>query len=365
MIEVFFLDGVPNNAYCSPSFTCCSIASGCQFFLRKSSPVALITIELTYDPQCDALTETLPNEVFSPETGNTTTNGTIYDLLNNARWSKTSVLAPGCVFRPASAEHVSQGLKVLVNRSCPFAIKAGGHNPIPGSNNIDGGVSVDVGLLNHTSLSADRTFVSLGSGVRWGQAYDTFVESEGILFPGGLCGQTGVGGVLLGGGESYLQPRVGWGVDSVLNYEIVLASGEIVNANQTSNKDLFRALKGGGSNFGIVTRADVSVVKQGDIWAGQIISPGIPQTLEATLQATTNFTAQNNLNPNVGAQVVITFSNGTATIISSIASTDGTVNPEVLQGFTAVQPQIANTVKTRSLSNVVHELDSNQADGYR
>jgi hypothetical protein len=319
-----------------------------------------VTIELTHNIQCSALSKALPNEVFSPDTPNNAT----YTLLNNARWSQTTILAPGCVFQPASADHISQGIKVLVAGSCRFAIKAGGHNPIPGANNINGGVSIDLGLLNQTALSTDRSFVSLGAGGRWGTAYDTFVE-DGILFPGGLCGTTGVGGVSIGGGESYLQPRVGWVVDNVLNYEIVLASGEIVNANQTSNSDLFKALKGGGSNFGIVTRADVAAFEQGNIWAGQIIVPALPQTVEATLLATTNFTTQNNVNPNLGAQIVFTYSNGSSVIIASIASTDGTVNPEALQGFTTLQPQIANTVGLRSLSAVVHELDANQHSGYR
>lgn len=248
--------------------------------------------------------------------------------------------------------------------SCQFAIKSGGRNPIPGANNINGGVSVDLGLLNQTVLSADRKFISLGAGARWGAAYDTFAD-DGILFPGGLCGTTGVGGVSVGGGESYLQPRVGWVVDNVLNYQVVLASGDIVNAKQTSNKDLFKALKGGGSNFGIVTRADIAAFEQGDIWAGQVIVPALTTTIEATLLATTNFTTQNNVNPNAGAQIVFICSNGSAVIISSIASTDGTVNPEALQGFTAVQPQIGNTVRLRSMSNVVHELDQNQDNGFR
>ena len=284
--------------------------------------------------------------------------------MNDNRWSKTAILIPACIFQPASAGHVSKGVRLLVANSCKFAIKAGGHNPIPGANNIDGGVSVDLGLLNSTILSADRRVVSLGAGGHWGAAYDTFA-SDGIIFPGGLCGGTGIGGVTIGGGESYLQPRVGWGVDSVLNYELVLASGEIVTANQNSHPDLYKALKGGGSNFGIVTQADVAAVKEPTIWAGQVILPGLPRTLEATLRATVNFTAQANVNPNVGAQIVVTFSNGVPTIIASIASTDNTVNAKALQGFTAIQPQIANTVHSRTLSDVVHELDMNQNSSYR
>ena len=310
--------------------------------------------------QCIALSRALPHEVFFSGTSRDNT----YFLLNNDRWSKSAILAPGCIFQPASADHVSKGIKVLIAGSCKFAVKAGGHSPIPGANNINGGVSVDLGLLNQTVPSADGTVVGLGAGGHWGAAYDAFAD-DGIIFPGGLCGGTGIGGVTLGGGESYLQSRVGWAVDNVVNYEIVLASGKIVNANQNTHSDLYKALKGGSSNFGIVTRADVAAVKQRDIWAGEVIVPGFPQTLEAALRATVDFTTENNANPNVGAQIVLTFSNGTAVIVFSIASTDGTVNPKELQGFTAVQPQIANTLKLRTLSDTVHELDQNQNSTYR
>lgn len=67
----------------------------------------------------------------------------------------------------------------------------------------------------------------------------------------------GVGGLLLGGGVGWTTPRTGFGCDSVVNYEVVLRNGQIVNANATSHSDLWRALKGGSSNFGIVTRFDL------------------------------------------------------------------------------------------------------------
>ena len=63
-------------------------------------------------------------------------------------------------------------------------------------------------------------------------------------------GDVGVGGLLLGGGVSFLSAQFGFACDNVLNYEVVLADGSIVNANATSNTDLFWALKGGGNQFG-------------------------------------------------------------------------------------------------------------------
>lgn len=67
-------------------------------------------------------------------------------------------------------------------------------------------------------------------------------------------GDVGVGGLLLGGGLSFMSGQYGLPCDHVVNYEVVLSSGQIVNANSNSNIDLFWALKGGGNQFGILIR---------------------------------------------------------------------------------------------------------------
>jgi hypothetical protein len=54
----------------------------------------------------------------------------------------------------------------------------------------------------------------------------------------------------------------------VVNYEVVLADGSVVEVNKTSYPDLFWALKGGSSNFGLVTRFDVETIKSPLVWAG-------------------------------------------------------------------------------------------------
>lgn len=58
----------------------------------------------------------------------------------------------------------------------------------------------------------------------------------------------------------------GWTCDNVLSYEVVLADGRIVTADSTSHKDLYWALRGGGSNFGIVTKFNFIVYEQAEVW---------------------------------------------------------------------------------------------------
>ncbi len=236
---------------------------------------------------------------------------------------------------------------------------------IPGANNIDGGVSIDLSAFNEVTVSPDKSFVRLGAGGSWSNAYET-LAGKGVMVPGGLCGGTGVGGVTLGGGESLFQPKVGWVADNVLNFEVVLASGAIVNANQTSYPDLFKALKGGSSNFGIVTHVDLKAFAFDQLWGGEIILPADPQVVSQTLVATTNFTAQNNINPNAGIQVgVIYLANGLGFVDIAIAATDGCENTEILQPFVELQPQIGNTVKKRSMIDLIDEIELLQPGGFR
>lgn len=103
---------------------------------------------------------------------------------------------------------------------------------------------------------ATTCLASVGTGARWGEAYSDLQEHE-VGVTGGRQSPVGVGGLTLGGGVGWTTPRTGFACDNVVNFEVVLASGGIVNANATCHSDLWRALKGGSSNFGIVARFDI------------------------------------------------------------------------------------------------------------
>jgi FAD/FMN-containing dehydrogenase len=139
-----------------------------------------------------------------------------------------------------------------------IAVRSGGHGSA-GANNIVNGVTIDLSNLNSTSYDPDANIAKIEPGGRWGNVYAD-LEKDGVTVPGGRDGGVGVGGFFLGGGESFFSGNQGFGCDSVVNFEVVLANGTIVNANSTANADLWLALRGGGSNFGIVTRFDVEAI---------------------------------------------------------------------------------------------------------
>ncbi|KAI4150904.1 MAG: hypothetical protein LQ340_003815 [Diploschistes diacapsis] len=275
-------------------------------------------------------------------------------------------LDPTCVFKPTSAQDVSKGVEALAVLNyagplCPFAIKAGGHHTVIGIANIHDGVTIDVAGLDEISLSADRSVISLGTGNRWINVSET-LDPMNLAVTGGRVSGIGVGGFLTGGGISYFSPSRGWACDNVKNFEIVLASGKIVDANASSNSDLFKALKGGGNNFGVVTRVDMETFQLGPYWGGGIYYA--QSEVQPLISAFTNFTTAA-----ADAKANVILSIGYAAQAGYYAFVDesylGAVqNPPVYSEFVSI-PQEFDTLRVDTLSDFTNELGENTPDGLR
>ncbi|KAL8339721.1 hypothetical protein RB601_006026 [Gaeumannomyces tritici] len=139
---------------------------------------------------------------------------------------------------------------------------------IRGANNIDGGGMLIVmpGLAT-LELSPDGKRVDLGPALKWGAVYKHLAQHN-LTAPGGRLSPVGVPGLLLGGGVSFIGNQVGWAADNVVEYEVVLASGDVVKVNKDASPDLFWALKGGSANFGIVTKFTVNTFPSTTVYAG-------------------------------------------------------------------------------------------------
>ncbi|KAF9773130.1 hypothetical protein IL306_009104, partial [Fusarium sp. DS 682] len=179
-----------------------------------------------------------------------------------------------------STGSVSTVMRMLSSLNVPFVVKSGGHTAFAGGSNVADGVTIDLRYLDNITVSADRRTVSIGPGNRWANVSEK-LDPLRLAVVGGRTADVGVGGLILGGGISYFSGLEGWACDNVRNFEVVVASGDIVNASPETNADLYWALRGGGgSNLGIVTRFDLASFEQGDLWSNSLIFPG---ALNATL----------------------------------------------------------------------------------
>ena len=136
--------------------------------------------------------------------------------------------------------------------------------------------------FQQVDISLDRAKTSVGPGNRWGDVYPK-LDAQGLAIPGGRNAKVGVGGLITGGGVSFFSGRVGFVCNNIINYELVLPFGKVVNVNASSSQDLFKALKGGSNNFGIVTRFDIQTFESGTFWGGTVLYPisTMPQQIAA------------------------------------------------------------------------------------
>ena len=168
------------------------------------------------------------------------------------------------------------------------------------------------------------------------------------------------------GGNSFFAAQHGFACDFVSNFEVVLASGRIVNANTRSNPQLFKALKGGGNNFGIVTRFDFKTFVQSQLWAGFIFYPY--QTAPIQLRALENFTRASGAGVDPYASVINAYifgRTGPQVVANQYTYTKPKAYPAILRPFTDIKPQISNSMRIARLTNITDEVGAGTPNGYR
>ena len=221
-----------------------------------------------------------------------------YTTTSNEYWSSTcAALKPSCIVYPTSPRDVSAILGVLgANFSAstdePFAVKSGGHNPNNYFSSVANGPLISTEQLDHVILNPETGVVRFGPGLRWDDLAKS-LDGSGWSVVGGRIGNVGVGGYMLGGGLSFMSQQYGWAANSVLEFELVVANGTVVTASETKNPDLFRALKGGGNNFGIVTSFTVQAYQQGDVYGGVMYFAHSKKNTAKLLKAVQDFVKYN------------------------------------------------------------------------
>jgi FAD/FMN-containing dehydrogenase len=256
-----------------------------------SVPLLELAMALSYHNEADKSTAATFVDQFAKDTSLAVLSPKdgLFQARQDSYWSRTAAInvEPKCIVQPKSAQQVSEALKALNQRAEQFAVRSGGHMPGAGSNNIAGGVTIDLGQMDWTRFDAASETVDIGPGSRWLSVY-TELQRHGRVVAGGRDGNVGVAGLLLGGGISYFTARHGFGCDNVIAYEVVLADGRIVTADAENHVDFFRALKGGCCNFGIVTNFRMRTFRCGKAWGGITFYPkeAAPQAITALVHFT-------------------------------------------------------------------------------
>ena len=167
-------------------------------------------------------------------------------------WNAMIDRRPGLILRCTSTQDVVAAVNVAREHGLPPAVRCGGHN-VAGKAMSDSGLTVDLSGLRDVTVDAERKLVHAGGGCLLGNV-DAATAARGLIVPAGIMSETGVAGLALGGGIGWFSRKHGLTCDNFVSLEVVLATGEVIEVNADSHPELFWALRGGGGNFGIVTR---------------------------------------------------------------------------------------------------------------
>jgi FAD/FMN-containing dehydrogenase len=185
-------------------------------------------------------------------------------------WNGMAAKAPALVLRPTSAAHVAAAVGLARDEGLLLSIKGGGHN-MAGTAIAERGLTLDMSRMRDVTVDPDLRLAHVGSGCLL-RDVDRATQAHGLATPlGSFDSGVGVAGLTLGGGLGYLTRRFGWTVDSLERAEMVTADGEIRTASRDENADLFWALRGGGGNFGVVTRFTFRLHELGSTITGGLI----------------------------------------------------------------------------------------------
>ncbi|KAK7034663.1 hypothetical protein VNI00_012305 [Paramarasmius palmivorus] len=225
-------------------------------------------------------------------------------------------IRPKCRFTPLSSADVSSVVRLLNEHNTPFAVRSGGHGVWAGQSNVEGGVVVDLANLRDIQVDLGQSLVKLQPGATWEEVFKV-LDPQNITVAAGRVSSVGVGGFLMGGGVSFISYERGFASDSIINYEVVLADGSIVEANANSHPDLYWALKLGSTNYGIVTRFDMTIYPAApQIWAGaHVYSLAEKEFQRPLLQRWLSYIQNLTVDPKMAGLINI---NGTAQVMALI-----------------------------------------------
>lgn len=199
------------------------------------------------------LTTQLPGRVV------TTVDDAFETTLASAVWNGAIRRRPGVIAQPTSTADVAEVVKTCRRNSADLTVRGGGHG-FAGHAVADGSVMLDLRGLNQIVVDEEARRVRCGAGATWA-ALDAATAEHGLAVPGGFISHTGVSGLTLGGGMGWLSRWGGLSCDNLLAVELVTADGQVVTSSAEEHPDLFWAVRGGGGNFGIVTRFEFAAHK--------------------------------------------------------------------------------------------------------
>jgi FAD/FMN-containing dehydrogenase len=181
-------------------------------------------------------------------------------------WNGAIDRRPALIARCAGADDVAEAVRHAREHDLLVAVRGGGH-AVAGHAVCDGGMVIDLSLMQRISVDPQARVARAAGGVLW-SAFDRATQAHGLATTGGIISHTGIGGLTLGGGLGHLMRKHGLTVDNLRGAELVTADGERVRVDAERDPELLWGLRGGGGNFGIATALEYDLHPVGPMVLG-------------------------------------------------------------------------------------------------
>jgi FAD/FMN-containing dehydrogenase len=187
-------------------------------------------------------------------------------------WNAMIDRRPAVIVRCAGADDVPPAIAFARRSKLEISIRGAGHN-IAGNALCDDGLTVDFSNMKTVGVDAVKRRAYAEPGATLADL-DEATQIHGLATPVGINSTTGIAGLTLGGGFGWLTRKYGMTIDNLVSVDLITAEGKKIRASETDNADLFWAIRGGGGNFGVVTRFEFRLFPVGpEIFAGLIVFP--------------------------------------------------------------------------------------------
>jgi FAD/FMN-containing dehydrogenase len=187
-------------------------------------------------------------------------------------WNGAFDRHPALIARCAGAADVVQAVNFARSHDLLTAVHSGGHS-LSGQSACEGGLMIDLSPMKGILIDPVRLTAIAQSGVLLGEL-DRESQAFGLATTLGTASDTGIAGLTLGGGQGRLARKFGLSCDNVLSVDIVTADGRLLRASEQENADLFWGIRGGGGNFGVVTKFEYRLHPLGPkVLAGNRVYP--------------------------------------------------------------------------------------------
>jgi FAD/FMN-containing dehydrogenase len=189
---------------------------------------------------------------------------------------------PAVIVRPRDAEGVREVVAQARESGLPLAVRCGGHSDAA-HGVCDGGIVLDLTAMKDVDIDVAGRTVWAGAGLTAAELTAAIGE-HGLAVGFGDTGSVGIGGITLGGGVGFLARKFGLTVDDLLAAELVTAAGEVLQVDADSHPELFWAIRGGGGNFGVVTRFRYRLHELPTVVSGMLLLPASAEVLASFLE---------------------------------------------------------------------------------